>query len=288
MQSNSTFRWKTLLIYFVVAYGFSWLLWWPQALVARGVLPESVEQSWGWLFGYAAWGPLLGALAAAWVDDRGAGLKDLLRRGLSLRHNGRWYLAALLLFPLLIGGALLLALALGNPWPANPTLDQTVAGIVASGAPQQVAVVMALVVGIVFIFFLGGPLQEEFGWRGLLLDRLQRRFNPLAASILTGLAWGFWHLPLFFMPRQEMYYQRPLWGLLLSTVLVSILMTAVYNRTRRSIFVALVMHTSFNWSHYTFPTLEADTASLILFGLLGLACAWAIWRQRMWKKLAAE
>ena len=283
MQSKPAFHWKTLLIYFAVTYGFSWLLWWPQALVAQGRLPESVEQSWGWLFGYAAWGPLIGALVAAWAEDRGAGLKDLLRRGLSLRHGGRWYLVALLLFPLLIGGALLLALALGTPWPANPTLDETVKGIVASGAPQQVAVVMALAVGAVFIFFLGGPLQEEFGWRGLLLDRLQRRFNPLVASIATGLAWGLWHLPLFFTPRQEMYYQRPLWGLLLSTVLVSILMTAVYNRTGRSIFMALLMHTSFNWSHYAFPTLESDAASLILFGLLGLAAAWVIWRQRMWQ-----
>jgi membrane protease YdiL (CAAX protease family) len=130
---------------------------------------------------------------------------------------------------------------------------------------------------------LGGPLQEEFGWRGLLLDRLQARFSPLWASVMTGLAWGFWHFPLFFMPRLEMYYQRPIWGLLLSTVLVSILMTAVFNRTGGSIFMALLLHTSFNWSHYAFPALESDTASLILFALMGLSAAWFIWRQRMWQ-----
>ena len=49
--TNRSFRIKTLLVYFAVAYGFSWLLWWPQALVAQGRLPESVGQSWGWLFG---------------------------------------------------------------------------------------------------------------------------------------------------------------------------------------------------------------------------------------------
>lgn len=283
MEAKS-FRPKTLLVYFLVAYGFSWLLWWPQALTAQGILPAEVETNFGGLFGYAAWGPLLGAFAAAWYDLRLEGVKNLLRRALDLRQGWAWYMLSLFLFPLLIGGALLLSMAAGETWPANPSLDQTVAGIAAGGAPQEVAVSMALIVGAFFIFFLGGPLQEEFGWRGLLLDRLQTRFSPLWASLLTGLAWGLWHLPLFFVPRQEMYYQRPLWGLLLSTVLVSIIMTGVFNRTRGSLFIALLLHTSFNWSHYAFPSLESDLASQILFVLMGLAAASFIWRQRMWEK----
>lgn len=283
MESRS-FRPQTLLVYFLVTYGFSWLLWWPQALVAQGILPAEMETNFGGLFGYAAWGPLLGAFAAAWYELRLEGIKDLLRRAVSVRHGVFWYILALFLFPLLIGGSLGLAIMSGETWPINPTLDETVAGIVAGGAPQEIAVAMALVVGAFFIFFLGGPLQEEFGWRGLLLDRLQARVSPLWASVITGLAWGLWHLPLFFVPRQEMYYQRPLWGLLLSTVLVSIIMTGVFNRTRGSIFLALLLHTSFNWSHYAFPSLESDTASLVLFGLMGLAAAIFIWRQRMWEK----
>lgn len=282
MQSQPNFNPKTLLVYIVVTYGFSWLLWVPQALVAQGILPAQVENDLGWLFGWAAWGPFVGAFAAAFYERRLAGVKDLLKRAASLRHGFAWYALALFLFPLLIGGSLLLALTMGASLPSNPVLDETVAGIVAGGAPQSVAVFMALAVGAIYIFFLGGPLQEEFGWRGLLLDRLQARFAPLWAAVLTGLAWGVWHLPLFFMPRQEMYYQRPLWGLLLSTVLVSIIMTGMFNRTRRSIFIALLAHTSFNWGHYAFPALESNTASLVLFGLLGLAAAVFTWRQRMW------
>jgi uncharacterized protein len=283
MKSKSL-RPKTLLVYFLVTFGFSWLLWWPQALVSQGMLPAEVETNFGNLFSYAAWGPLLGAFAAAWYELRLEGIKDLLRRAISWRHGVRWYLLTLFLFPLLIGGSLWLASISGEVWPFNSMLDETVSGIMVDGAPQEIALVMALVIGAFFIFFLGGPLQEEFGWRGLLLDRLQARFSPLWASIITGLAWGLWHLPLFFISRQEMYYQRPLWGLLLSTVLVSIIMTGAFNRTRGSIFIALLLHTSFNWSHYAFPTLKSDTASLILFGVMGLAAAIFIWRQRMWEK----
>jgi len=103
MESKSL-RPKTLLVYFLVTFGFSWLLWWPQALVAQGVLPAEVETNFGGLFGYAAWGPLLGAFAAAWYELRLEGIKDLLRRAFSARHGVWWYLLALLLFPLLIGG----------------------------------------------------------------------------------------------------------------------------------------------------------------------------------------
>jgi membrane protease YdiL (CAAX protease family) len=70
------------------------------------------------------------------------------------------------------------------------------------------------------------------------------------------------------MPRQEFYYQRPIWGLMLSTTLVAVLFTWLYNNTRGSILAALLFHTMFNLSLYLFPTLGSDRATLYLFGLL--------------------
>ncbi|HEY0641795.1 MAG TPA: CPBP family intramembrane glutamic endopeptidase [Nocardioides sp.] len=42
---------------------------------------------------------------------------------------------------------------------------------------------------------LGG--QEEPGWRGYALPRLQDGHTPLRATLLLGLAWGIWHVPLY-------------------------------------------------------------------------------------------
>lgn len=44
-----------------------------------------------------------------------------------------------------------------------------------------------------------GPLGEELGWRGFLMEELLKNFQPLTMSILLGLIWAGWHLPLWFM-----------------------------------------------------------------------------------------
>ena len=49
------------------------------------------------------------------------------------------------------------------------------------------------------------PVQagEEIGWRGYALPRLAARFGFARGSILLGLIWACWHLPLFFIPGTD-------------------------------------------------------------------------------------
>src|SRR5210317_730423 len=50
-------------------------------------------------------------------------------------------------------------------------------------------------------FFTTGPLQEEFGWRGYVVEHLRNKYSALTAAIIAGLLWGGWHAPLFFADR---------------------------------------------------------------------------------------
>jgi uncharacterized protein len=255
---------KRIISFLLITFGFSWLFWVPAALVAQGSLTVSPETEAFLLEANpAAWGPLFGAILTALFFEGWTGLKDLLKRGFKVRFGWRWYLAIFLLFPVLIGGSLGIALLLGEPAPEFPALAR----------PYE------LPFAFIFILLLGGPLQEEFGWRGFLLDKLQEKYSALTSGIMSGLVWGLWHLPLFFMPRQEFYYNRPVWGLLLSTMLVGILFAWVYNNTGRSIFAMLIFHTTFNFSHYIFPTLGSDTASLTLFALMAIVIGIVLWKR---------
>ncbi len=194
-------------LFILIAFGWAWLFWLPEVLTAQElwVAPALVQQL---IEGPnpGGWGPLIAALFVTWRYQGVAGLKVLLKRGIAVWLGVYWYVVILLIFPLLMGGALLLTTLMGIPLPDMPALEQP----------------LTLPIALVVVFFTQGPLQEEFGWRGYAFEWLHHRYNALIAAILAGLMWGMWHLPLFLMPRQEYYYNRPVWGLLLTTTLVGI------------------------------------------------------------------
>jgi uncharacterized protein len=46
------------------------------------------------------------------------------------------------------------------------------------------------------MFFDGGGLAEEGGWRGFAAPLLQSKYSPLKASIILGVVWAAWHIPV--------------------------------------------------------------------------------------------
>ena len=58
---------------------------------------------------------------------------------------------------------------------------------------------------LLYLFFLitEGALGAEPGWRGFALPRLEQRSAPLVGTLLLGVLWGLWHLPLFFIPGTD-------------------------------------------------------------------------------------
>ncbi len=245
-----------VLLFLAVTFGWSWGFWSLPVLAQYGVdLPAGLaDLAAGGT--PAPWGPLVGALAVALLRGGPRGVLDLLRLGLRFRIGWRWWLVVVLLFPALIGGALLAG------WLAG-------AQIVPSAAMANPAMIP---VAFVIILFTGGPLQEEFGWRGTLLDPMQDRFGALGASLVVGAVWALWHLPLFHFPNEAApYYGRPFWGLFVTCLMVSVLFTWIWNHTDRSILAMLVFHTMFNLSHWVFPVLEADTPALALFAVQAAA-----------------
>jgi membrane protease YdiL (CAAX protease family) len=94
-----------------------------------------------------------------------------------------------------------------------------------------------------------GPLSEEIGWRGYALDRLQTRWNSLTSSLIVGMGWGLWHLPLFFMvgtSQHELAF--PFVGFLVGTMANSVLFTWLHNNTSRSIWTAIFFHWIFTYA----------------------------------------
>ncbi|MGD2205693.1 MAG: CPBP family intramembrane metalloprotease, partial [Anaerolineae bacterium] len=111
----------------------------------------------------------------------------------------------------------------------------------------------------IFILFFG-PVPEELGWRGYALDRLQMKWSALGSSLVLGVVWALWHLPLFFVDGT---YQNNLgvgtlsfWIFMLEVIPKSILITWIYNNNRRSTLSAVLLHFTDNFIGELFELAE--------------------------------
>jgi membrane protease YdiL (CAAX protease family) len=182
---------------------------------------------------------LAGVILTAIVSGK-AGLRDMFRRLLIWQVGIGWWAFGLFALGLMfIGGTVLYALFSGS------TLNLKLAQPLYMFVPLFI---MKLV--------LDAGLGEELGWRGFLLPRLQSRYNALVSSIIVGVVWGLWHLPLFMLEGQSPTYEfGQAYGvvpaLLAYTVVVTIpwaiLFTWFYNNTRGSLLLAFVFHSSQAW-----------------------------------------
>lgn len=253
-----------LFFFFLMAYGFSWLveiplvLLHPPALLLFGVIP--VIDLLGPLVG-----PALAAFLMTSVTEGKAGMDRLLSRYVLWRVSLRWYLFAVLGIPVVIVlGAIVLPGALASfHAPASPLL------FVASN------VFMALGGGLV-----GGPFFEEFGWRGFALPRMQRLQGPLWASLLLGVLWSFWHAP-FFLPGGFTPTGLSMLGIVLfvlNATSFTVVMTWVSNNTRGSLLIAFLLHAAFDASFsvaaalglFSHPLLSPFPATAYLAGLMSM------------------
>jgi membrane protease YdiL (CAAX protease family) len=95
------------------------------------------------------------------------------------------------------------------------------------------------------ILTLTDGLGEELAWRGFALPRLLSRYNALAASLILGVIWALWHLPLLWTEGNGMFHQ-PIWLLLLDVTAKSVLFTWVFLHTRGSVLLAMLFHGATN------------------------------------------
>lgn len=133
----------------------------------------------------------------------------------------------------------------------------------------------ALVLFAYNVLFVG--IEEEPGWRGFLLDKLQLRFSPLAASLMVWLPWSLWHAPLdYYRPVR---FSLMFWILLrlVMPIPINILLTWFYNRSRRSIQCTAFFHAGMNTFPLVLPSYQPA------FVLLFVAAGWVVVKDRLWR-----
>jgi len=253
-NKSRKFPWDFL----VITFGFTWLILLPGVLASLGlfVLPFPIYG----LVAVAQFGPSLTAFFLTYRREGKAGVRQLFKRALNYHIAWKW-LAVIFLFPLALGGiALVIHILTGGSMPESQLLAQP-------------AIILPY---FLIIFFFTGPVPEEFGWRGYLLDRLQSRWSALVSSLVLGFFWWLWHLPANFMQgvAQSSIPQGPY---LIWILAFSVLMTWVYNNTGGNLLAMLVFHTMANLASALFPPVGVTYTYLALLTAITAAIVVVIW-----------
>lgn len=116
----------------------------------------------------------------------------------------------------------------------------------------------------------------------MLLIDYKNGQNALFSSLVLGIIWGAWHLPLFFI-KGAIQSQTPIWGFMILIICGTILFTWLYNNTSGSIFAAMLFHTMNNLSFFLFPTLKTTLGGLylLILNVIVVLVILAIWGPKM-------
>jgi membrane protease YdiL (CAAX protease family) len=212
---------------------------------------------------------LLPAFVFSRAFARSSSMREYLRTLLKPRGHLVWYFIALLTFPAIhILGNLITRL-----WSGQPLQTQGF----------SFNLVWIAFITFMSVFFFTGGINEESGWRGFVLPRLQGRFNPLVAGLIIWACHVIWELngdvlKSLFMGGDASW---PVLSRLVWMPCWTVLFIWVYNRTRGSILAPAFFHSSMNMMNPlmgVLPTTTAGTTLLVLFAFF------AVVFDRMWKK----
>jgi membrane protease YdiL (CAAX protease family) len=178
-----------------------------------------------WLLGSSA--PTISAIIISYICDGRKGINKLLKPFLLYKVKFKWYFAA---FAITLISTLISIIYLSLNNIDIPSIN------------------FLMLIPSLIMTFIMGPLTEEAGWAGFAQPRLQSKFNALTASIVLGVLWGFWHLPLWFLPGSPQSTMS-FWLFLVVVISLRIIMGWAYNNTRGSIFIAVLFHFFFNFGN---------------------------------------
>ena len=184
-------------------------------------------------------GPFIAGITMTYLLDGKIGLRELFSRMQIWRVDLRWYMAALLIFPVLILGVL---------WTLSTVISPDFApGFLGFG------ILSGLLAGFI----------EEVGWMGYAYPRMERKFGTWRATIYLGLLHGVWHAMAGYLGEAEAFgiYWLPrfvaMW--IVAMTAMRVLLVWIYSTTG-SLLLAQLTHAS-------------STGFLVILGPLALSPA---------------
>ncbi|MGA9718040.1 MAG: CPBP family intramembrane glutamic endopeptidase [Acidobacteriaceae bacterium] len=251
---NFFIRRHPVVSYFALTFTLSWI---AAFLVAapRLVHHQPLPKITGILmFPAMLLGPSLAGIVLTRLVDGKAGLRDLFSRMGRLRFPAAWYLG--LLIPPMLVLTVLLAMAVWISPAYAPNL---------------------FLIGI--LFGLPAGFLEEIGWTGFAFPKMRSERRWLGPSIVLGLLWSAWHLPVInFLGTASPHgsYWLPFFlAFALAMTAMRVLIAWLYTNTR-SVLLVQLMHVSSTGSLVVFSAPRVTAAQEVCWYVVYGLALWVV------------
>jgi membrane protease YdiL (CAAX protease family) len=248
---------KKILRFLLITFFWSWTFFALAIKSISAVLDQNTFQSFILYFFIGVYGPTIGAIVTSMMDSKSVFI-DLIKKFFNFKIPLKILLLIFFLPVLFVAtGIAIFSILGGKTGPLEFKGVYTIPSILLAG-------------------IYAGPLGEELGWRGFLLPELQKISSPLKSSLIIGIIWFCWHIPLFWAPVGTLVSGN----LSITTIIIylliinclSIIITWLYNQSSNNLWTAILFHLFINAgvALTIFPQLISETNKIHLYSCLGM------------------
>ncbi len=239
---------KTLFSFLALTFGLTWgiaallFMFYDQIVAVFGELSMTNP-----VFILLVYSPGIAGVFLVWRHYGLKGLRSFFQRLTLWRAPVLWWLFLIVGIPLIVYAGAAMKGTINDPFPFTPWYKLFPA------------------MGIALFI---GPI-EEFGWRGVALPLLQRKFAPFWSGLILGCIWGVWHIPSF-LGSGTVQSGWDFGPFFVGIVAMSIIMTPLFNASRGSLLIAALFH--FQMMNPAFP--DAQPWDILLFVITAIVVVW--------------
>jgi membrane protease YdiL (CAAX protease family) len=229
--------------FFVITFVWTWTFFAPLFLVGMGFLSkykEPILRLKELLKVIACFGPAVGAIVSIYTLNG----KDVLKRYISSFLSIKFGTKIWILIFSIVGISGMISWIIPELF-GFPRLESSLSGV------NNIPVIFVFIVfWIICVLFGGG--QEEIGWRGYVMPFLENKYGYITGSLILGIIWTFWHLPLFFIPG-TIQSQINFFCYMLLLIGYSYFFSWIINLSKNKLLSGLIAHGTVNAFFELFP-----------------------------------
>ena len=236
---------KEISLFLAITFILTWGIW----LLTLSKLNLKISSETLILIG--TWIPSFVGLFMAYKSNGINGLIKLIKSMFDIRISAKWYSYIFGIMPIIMAIAYVYLSLSG------------------SAIPKSEFPLYAFPLVFMYIMILMGPLGEEAGWRGFLFKKLISSYTPFYASLVVGLIWSLWHLPLFFMENtiqaqlaNSYNFTLAFCGYIIYTLMITAQISILYINTKGNILAVILFHTMANTSLGMMPLILSKSGAI--------------------------